>query len=92
MKKLLLSILILSFIGCTQKEKWTKDAMVNKCLGDFNKRNEKEKKFSSLQIGLLCDCVAEKMTTKYKSSKEADKDEQGAKQMGMDCAMEVMKK
>lgn len=92
MRKLLLSILILSFIGCAPNEKWTKDAVQNKCLGDFNKRNDEEKKFNSFQIGQLCDCIAEKMTTKYKSSKEADKDEEGSKQMGMDCAMEVMKK
>ena len=92
MRKLLLSILILSLVGCAKKEKWTKDALVNKCLGDFNKRNDVEKKFTTLQIGLLCDCVAEKMTTKYKSSKEADKDEEGSRQVGMDCATEVMSK
>jgi len=32
------------------------------------------------------------MTTKLKSSKEADKDEEGGRQIGTDCAMEVMKK
>ena len=52
-------------MGCATKEEWTKDALVNKCLGDFNKRNDVEKKFTTLQIGLLCDCIAEKMTTKY---------------------------
>jgi len=92
MKQLLLSILILSFIGCAPKEKWNKETLQNKCLADFNKRNQVENKFNSFQIGILCDCIAGKMTTKYKSSKEADKDEEGGRQIGTDCAMEVMKK
>ncbi|MCY7310285.1 MAG: hypothetical protein LH619_05870 [Chitinophagaceae bacterium] len=92
MGKLLLLIITILFMGCATKEEWTKDALVNKCLGDFTKRNEKEKKFSTLQIGLLCDCIAEKMTTKYKTAKEADKDEAGGRQIGQDCATEVMSK
>ncbi|MDZ4807413.1 MAG: hypothetical protein SGI96_04005 [Bacteroidota bacterium] len=92
MGKLLLLIIIILFMGCATKEEWTKDALVNKCLGDFTKRNEKEKKFSTLQIGLLCDCITEKMTTKYKTAKEADKDEAGGRQIGQDCATEVMSK
>ena len=79
-------------MGCATKEEWTKDALVNKCLGDFNKRNDVEKKFTTLQSGLLCDCIAEKMTTKYKTAKQADKDEAGGRQIGQDCATEVMSK
>lgn len=65
---------------------------MNKCLGDFNKRNEKEKLFTGMQIPLLCDCVAEKMVAKYKSEKDADKDEEGARKIGQECAMQVMQK
>jgi hypothetical protein len=92
MRKVVIALFILSLTACTAKEPWTKDAMVNKCLGDFNKRNEIEKKFTTLQIGLLCDCVAGKVTTKYKTAKEADKDEEGVGKIGADCAMEVMSK
>lgn len=91
MQRLLLMTLVLSFIACTTK-KWDKDTLVNDCLGDFTKKNEKEKRFTTMQIAYLCDCVAEKMLVKYNSAKEADKDEQGAKEMGSNCAREVLNK
>jgi hypothetical protein len=91
MQRLLLMTLVLSFTACTQK-KWDKDTMVNDCLGDFTKKNEKEKRFTTMQIAYLCDCVAEKMLVKYKSAKEADKDEQGMKEIGSSCGTEVLSK
>lgn len=90
--RLLLFLILLSFFSaCTQK-KWDKDTVVNDCLGDFTKRNEKEKIFTTMQLALVCDCIGEKMIQKYKSGKEADADEKGAEQMGRDCALEVMDK
>jgi hypothetical protein len=82
MKKIIIALFIFSLTACTAKEPWTKDAMVNKCLGDFNKRNEKEKLFTGMQIPLLCDFVSEKLVAKYKSEAESDKDEAGVKQIG----------
>ena len=92
MKKIIFAIFIFSLTACSAKKEWTKDSLVNKCLGDFNKRNEKEKKFTGMQIPLLCDCMAKKLVARYKSEAEADKDEEGGMQIGKDCAMEVMSK
>lgn len=92
MKKLLLSIAILSLIGCTDKEPWTKDALVNDCLGNFIKKNETEKRYTSMEIALLCDCMADKMLVKYKSVKESNRDKEGAMSIGQDCATQVLKK
>lgn len=88
-----LFLLLSSFItlsGCVQK-KWDKETLVNDCLKDFTKRNEERKMFTAVQLGRICDCVTDKILAKYKSSAEADKDEEGVGMIGSDCAMEVMK-
>lgn len=92
MKKFLFSIFILTLIGCAGKETWTKDALVNDCLGNLIKKNETEKRYTSMEIALLCDCMADKMLVKYKSVKESNRDKEGAMSIGRDCAMEVLKK
>ena len=91
MKKFLFSIIVLSLIGCAKKKPWTKDALVNDCLGNLIKKNEQEKRYTSMEIALLCDCMADKMLVKYKSVKESNKDKEGATAIGRDCAMEVLK-
>ncbi|MDZ4795906.1 MAG: hypothetical protein SGI83_16620 [Bacteroidota bacterium] len=92
MKKLLISIVIFTLIGCAEKKSWTKDALVNDCLGNLIKKNEKEKRYTSMEIALLCDCMADKMLVKYKSVKESNRDKEGATAIGRDCAMEVLKR
>ena len=92
MKKLLLSIVILTLIGCAKKKSWTKDALVNDCLGNLIKKNEKEKRYTSMEIALLCDCMADKMLVKYKSVKESNRDKEGGMQIGKECGMEVLNK
>lgn len=89
MKKLFLSVIILSLIGCADKKAWTKDALVNDCLGDFTKRNEEQKMFTTMQVAKLCDCASEKMLVKYKSLKEFNKDKEGAGQIGAECAQQI---
>lgn len=85
-------VLLLAITGCAPKAKWDKDALVNKCLKDFTKRNEKEKLLSPMQLAHVCDCLAEKMLVKYKSEKEADKDKEGMQELGSTCALEAMEK
>ena len=92
MKKFLFPIVILTLIGCAGKKPWTKDALVNDCLGNFIKKNETEKRYTSMDIALLCDCMADKMLVKYKSVKESNRDKEGAIAIGRDCAMEVLQK
>ncbi len=72
------------------ENKWKKEKLVNDCLRDFTKKNEQQKLFTQVQIGYLCDCVAEKLMVKYKSMKEADNDPKGAQAIGMECGTEVM--
>ncbi len=92
MKKFLFSIVLLTLIGCADKKSWTKDDLVNDCLGNFIKKNETEKRYTSMEIALLCDCMADKMLVKYKSVKESNRDKEGAIAIGRDCAMEVLQK
>ncbi len=92
MKKIFLSIVIFTFIGCAKKKSWTKDALVNDCPGNLIKKNEQEKRYTSMEIALLCDCMADKMLVKYKSVKESNRDKEGAIAIGRDCGIEVLKR
>ncbi len=92
MKILLLAGSIFFLTGCRTENKWKKEKLVNDCLRDFTKKNEQQHLFTQVQIGHLCDCVAEKLMVKYKSMKEADNDPDGARQIGQDCGTEVMSK
>ena len=92
MRTLLLTGIIFFLNGCMTENKWKKEKLVNDCLRDFTKKNEQQKLFTQVQIGLLCDCVADKLMVKYKSMKEADNDPEGAQQIGKDCGTEVMSK
>lgn len=91
MKKLLLSIIILTLIGCADKEQWTKEYLVNDCLGDLTKRNQEQKMFSTMQVAKICDCASDKMLVKYKSIKEFNRDKEGSGQIGADCAQQMRK-
>lgn len=93
MKKIILPLFILfSFAGCAKKKPWTKDALVNDCLKNFYKKNEKEKIFSGMQIPLLCNCMSEKLVAKYKSDDESSKDQAGVSEITQDCVKEMLPK
>lgn len=89
MRKLLLLAVIVTNIGCSDKDTWTKDYLVNDCLKDFTKRNEVQKTFSTMQVAKLCDCASEKMLVKYKSLKEFNKDKEGSGQIGVECSQQM---
>ena len=89
MHKLFSLVIVLSLISCGKKE-WSKESLSKQCNSDFKKRNEVEKYFNESQLKELCDCVADKMFTRYKSKSEADEDTAGAKQIGSECATQVM--
>jgi hypothetical protein len=89
MRKFILPVFILILSGCAKKE-WTKDALVNDCLGDLNKRNDKEKRFDPARIPYLCNCMADKMIAKYKSEKESARDKEGGEEIGRECVKEVL--
>ena len=89
MKILLIFLGLFVFSACAKKE-WTKESLTKKCNADFKKRNQESELFTPAQLVLLCDCVAGKMFDNYKSEKEANKDTLGSKQIGSDCAQQVM--
>jgi hypothetical protein len=89
MKAIILSVCIIALASCSNN-KWNKENLVSKCNKEFKKKNEVQKLFTEEQLGELCNCVADKMVTKYKSKAESDKDQAGASEIGRDCAMEVM--
>lgn len=83
---------MLSLVACSAKKPWTKDAIVNECLGEFNKRNETEKRYTGMQIPYICDCMGDKLSVKYKSDDEASNDKAGVQQISLECATKVMSK
>jgi hypothetical protein len=89
MKILLIFLTIFAFSACAKKE-WTKESLMEKCNEDFKKRNDISELFTPAQLVLLCDCVAGKMFDNYKSEKEANMDTLGSKQIGSDCAQQIM--
>lgn len=91
MKKIVLAIFIISLAACNKKP-WTKDSIVNDCLREFNKRNEKDPKFTGMQIPLICDCMSDKLATQYKSDAASSKDKEGVRKISTDCLMQVMAK
>ena len=92
MRYLLLMGFLFTLGACAQKKKWDKATIVNKCLGEFTKQNEKEKRLTTMQLADICDCLGDKMSVKYKTEKEADADKDGVQEMSMNCAMEAMQK
>jgi hypothetical protein len=43
------------------------------------------------QSGKFCDCLADKMLSKYKSEAEADKNKEEAGSIAIECATDAMK-
>jgi hypothetical protein len=89
MKKIIPFLIVIAFAGCAKKE-WSKDYLVKKCNKEMKKNSDINGKVSDENLGKICDCVADKMITNYKSESEANKDESGAQKIGTDCAMEVL--
>lgn len=91
MRTLLIAVLLLTLAGCAKKE-WSKEYLVKKCNKELGKQAELNSLINKEQLAGICDCVAGKMLSRYKSESEADKDEAGAKKIGEECALEVLQK
>lgn len=83
--------MIFSITACNNKP-WNKDTIVNDCLREFNKRNEKEQRFTGMQIPLICDCMGDKLSVAYKSDAESSKDKEGVQKISLDCLRDAMSK
>lgn len=91
MRKLLSIALIFAIAGCG-KGNWNKDYLVNDCLKSFNKENEKDKIFTTMQVANICDCSSEKLLAKYKSARESNKDETGTTEVIKQCTLDEISK
>lgn len=84
-------LIVLSIGACTKKT-WSKQSLVQECM-DGNKHMEAqmgEKRFTKSRVRELCDCVADKMLSKYKSEAETKNDSIGARQLARECRLEVL--
>jgi hypothetical protein len=82
--------MFLTLVSC--KSQWNKATLEKKCNTDFSKRDDIKQYFNDAQMKELCSCVADQMLAKYKSEAEANKDTVGAKQIGEECAILVLRK
>ncbi len=89
MKKLLPVFFILMLAACGKSE-WSKSYVAKKCLKEMNSDKDVNESISKENVEKICDCAADKMMVKYQSEAEANKDKDGAEQIGRDCAMEVL--
>lgn len=83
--------IVLSIAACTKKT-WSKQSIVQECL-DGHKHKEAQmgkKRFTKGQVQELCECVADKMLSKYKSEAETENDSIGARQLARECRLEVL--
>lgn len=90
MKKVVFVLFVIGLVSCSSKKQWSKEYVEKNCNADLSRKNEKEKLFNDEQVKTLCDCVAGKMVTQFKSQAEADKDLAGSRQIGTDCTLEVL--
>jgi hypothetical protein len=90
MKKIAFALFVIGLTACSSKKNWTKEYVHTKCAKGLEEKNKEKKLLSDAQIDSMCDCMADKMITQYKSEAEADKDIPGSRQIGTDCAREIM--
>lgn len=89
MKKIIPFILVVALAGCAKKE-WSKDYLTKKCNKEMMK-NDNSGMVGKDKIEKICDCVADKMMTRYKSEADANRaGEAAGAALGRECAMEVL--
>lgn len=88
MKKLIIPIVCLLLFSCQANK--NKAGFKQMCLGEINV-SIKNGAFTENQADKLCDCWAEKVANKYATTKEADADRMGTRQIAEDCKKEISK-
>jgi hypothetical protein len=86
MKKVIIPIISILLFSCNS-QKWDKTTAKKAFMDQLPK--EQTKSFTPEMIDKLCDCMAEKVVSKYKSMKEANSDVDGMKQLGADCGKQL---
>lgn len=87
MKKNITAIVISTLLLCSCTNNWNKEYAKKTCITGASLKAP-DNPTSKAMIEKLCDCIGEKMVTKYKSEAEANKDLQGAEAMGIECMKE----
>jgi hypothetical protein len=80
MKKLIIYTVLLLLTSCSSND-WKTAGAKKKCIDGM-----KSKGIPADKLENMCGCLAEKMTAKYKTEKEADADGAGIRAMMEDCA------
>ncbi len=80
MKKITIYAMLLLLISCSSNG-WKKEDAKKKCIDGM-----KTKGIAADKLDTMCDCLAGKMTAKYKTEKEADTDRDGVRTLMEECA------
>lgn len=91
MKTIIPVLLVLVLSACSKKE-WSKKYVYDDCMLEMGKSEAATGMFSKEKMEKICDCSADKTVEKFKSESDAKKDTEGLKQIGKECAMEVLAK
>ncbi len=71
---------VLLLVSCSSNG-WKKEDAKKKCTDGMKTKNIPADKLET-----MCDCLAGKMTARYKTEKEADKDRDGVRALMEECA------
>ena len=91
MKKLIPVLLVVVLAACGKNE-WSKKYVYDDCMKEMTKNEQAAKMFSKEKMEKICDCSAGKTVDKFKSESDAKNNTDGLKEIGKECAMEVLAK
>ncbi len=91
MKKIIPIFLLVVLAACGKKE-WSKKYVYDDCMKEMGKSKEAAAVFSREKMEKICDCSAVKTVAKFTSESDAKKNIEEMKEIGKECAMEVLAK
>jgi hypothetical protein len=91
MKLIILSAFVLAMTGCGKKE-WSKEYASGLCAKQLKKQNSTKDLLNDDQMTKICDCIGDKMVSKYKTEAEANKDTEGVTEISKNCTIDELQK
>lgn len=88
MKNVLMFVFVISLFSCNSR--WDKEYITSKCNKEMKDKLKGNPLVNDEKMKSICNCMADKMISKYKTEAEANKDETGAADIGRTCALEAM--
>ena len=89
MRKLFFGIALLSLVSCAKK-KWDKETVKADCIKQMKDSKKAKGLISDEMSEKICDCAAEKTVSTFKTESDANKDKPALKEIGKNCALELM--